>query len=437
LSHTEPHDEFLELCAVSTSGQLSQEEQKRLQEHLAVCASCREAIRQYEAVVAHDIPAMAADQVPDDLEPGPSWSEQRAEAALFDRIAREENLANVQVGGNTEVTISNLTRRVLPFGGEATWRHVWTLYAAGVLLAVALGVCVYQIGMRRGTDTAKLALPSQTTQSQAALEAQVSDAAHDREVALAQVSQRDREIGDLRKQLERQSVELTQMKAAQDRLVGDLRNKDAGTQDLAQRQTELKQKFDGAQANAQSLQQKFDVLVKQSSQDSAKAGQLEAQVKDLNQALHDRDAALDQKDELLAKDRDIRELMGARDLYVAEVYDVARTGETQKPYGRVFYTKGKSLIFYAYDLDQETEIKNASTFQAWGRRGPDRSQEFSLGIFYEDNASKKRWVLKLDDPKMLAQIDAVFVTVEPRGGSHRPSGKHLLFAYLKADPNHP
>jgi len=103
----------------------------------------------------------------------------------------------------------------------------------------------------------------------------------------------------------------------------------------------------------------------------------------------------------------------------------------------VFYTRGKSLIFYAYDLDQEPEIKNASAFQVWGRRGPDRTQALSLGIFYEDNASKKRWVLKLDDPKMLAQIDAVFVTLEPHGGSPKPSGKPLLFAYLKTDPNHP
>ena len=224
---------------------------------------------------------------------------------------------------------------------------------------------------------------------------------------------------------------------AQDRLESDLRDRDAGRQDLIQQRTELAQKFDAAQANAQTLQQKLDTLSKQSSQDAARAGQLEAQVKGLTQSLRDRDAALDQKDQLLAKDRDIRELMGARDLYVAEVYDVARSGETQKPYGRVFYTKGKSLIFYAYDLDQETEVKNASTFQAWGRRVPDRQQALNLGIFYEDNASKKRWVLKLDDPQMLAQIDAVFVTVEPRGGSHKPSGKPLLFAYLKADPNHP
>ena len=56
--------------------------------------------------------------------------------------------------------------------------------------------------------------------------------------------------------------------------------------------------------------------------------------------------------------------MGARDLYIAEVYDVAGTGATQKPYGRVFYTKGKSLIFYAYDLNQEAGVQNASTFQS-------------------------------------------------------------------------
>ena len=129
--------------------------------------------------------------------------------------------------------------------------------------------------------------------------------------------------------------------------------------------------------------------------------------------------------------------MGARDLYIAEVHDVGGNGETDKTYGRVFYTKGKSLIFYAYDLDQEAGLKTASTFQAWGRRGIDKQQALSLGVFYEDNTSKKRWVLKFDDPKTLANIDAVFVTVEPSGGSHHPSGKQLLFAYLRVTPNHP
>jgi hypothetical protein len=140
---------------------------------------------------------------------------------------------------------------------------------------------------------------------------------------------------------------------------------------------------------------------------------------------------------LLAEDRDIRDLMGARDLYIAEVYDVARDGATQKPYGRMFYTKGKSLIFYAYDLDQQPGVKEASTFQAWGQNGPDRQQALSLGIFYQDSVANKRWVLKVDDPRALEQINAVFVTVEPHGGSRKPSGKPLLFASLRIDANHP
>jgi anti-sigma-K factor RskA len=51
-----------------------------------------------------------------------------------------------------------------------------------------------------------------------------------------------------------------------------------------------------------------------------------------------------------------------------------------------------------------------------------RQQAVNLGIFYQDNSAKKRWILKSSDPKTLAQINAVFVTVEPNGGSHLPSG---------------
>ena len=94
-------------------------------------------------------------------------------------------------------------------------------------------------------------------------------------------------------------------------------------------------------------------------------------------------------------------------------------------------------MFYAYDLDNQPEVQNASTFQAWGQSEHNSQQPLNLGIFYVDNASKKRWVLKFDDPKVLAQIDAVFVTVEPKGGSQKPTTKPLLFSYLHMDPNHP
>lgn len=437
MSRIEPHDEFLELCAVSTSGQLSEEDQRRLQEHLVVCSSCREALQQYEAIIRHAIPAMAADETPENLEAGTRWSEKRAESALFERIAREEGKPGIEQNGPIQIHRQTSARRVLSPASAAAWRSVWALYAAGILLFIALGFCAYEVGIRRGTNAANVAAPHSDTQSQISLEEKLSDASHEREVARAQVEQRDSLIADLRRQLQQQSAKMDQMKAAQEQSDAALRNADAGRQELIQQRTEAEQKFNAAQLSAQALQTKLDSIAEKPSQDAKQAATLDAKVNELTNLLHQRDAVVDQQQELLAHDRDIRELIGARDLYVAEVYDVARNGATQKPYGRVFYTKGKSLIFYAYDLDQQTIAKNASTFQVWGRRGPDREQAFPLGIFYEDNAAKKRWVLKLDDPKLLAQIDAVFVTIEPNGGSRKPSGKPLLFAYLRVDPNHP
>ncbi len=437
MSHTEPHDEFLELCAISTSGQLSEEDQRRLQEHLAVCSSCRTALQQYEAIIRHAMPAIGAEETPENLEAGPHWSEKQAESALFERIARDEGGGGIERTGPIPPHRETSSRRVLAPESAAAWRSVWTLYAAGMLIFVALAVCAYQVGIRRGTNAARVTAPHPDTQSQSSLEEKLSDTSHEREVARAQVEQRDSVIADLRRQLEQQLAKMDQMKASQEQSDVALRNADAGREELIQKQTEAEQKFNAAQLSAQALQTKLDSIAEQPSQDAKRAAALDARVNELTNLLRQRDATVDQQQELLAHDRDIRELMGARDLYVAEVYDVARTGATQKPYGRVFYTKGKSLIFYAYDLDQQTVAKKASTFQVWGQRGSERAQAFPLGIFYEDNASKKRWVLKLDDPKLLAQVDAVFVTIEPNGGSRKPSGKPLLFAYLRVDPNHP
>jgi hypothetical protein len=319
---------------------------------------------------------------------------------------------------------------------QATWRNVWTLYAAGILLCIALGVSAYRMGIHRGTESASVApLPGRA--SETTLQQQLADAGHEREILRAQIDQRDKALTSLRHELNQQSTEIGRMKLAQNQLETDAQNTQAGRQGLLQERSELSQKLESAESQSQGLQDKLDSLEAQSSADKQRAGALQAKVTDLDRLLHDREARMDQQEELLAHDRDIRDLMGARDLYVAEVYDVEPTGETKKPYGRVFYTKGKSLIFYAYDLDQQAGVKSANTFQAWGRRGPDWQEALNLGIFYVDNASKKRWVLQFDDPKALAQIDAVFVTVEPIGGSHKPSKKPLLFAYLHIDPNHP
>lgn len=183
-----PHDEFLELCAVSTSGQLSQEDQQRLREHLALCPGCREALQQYESIVHQAIPAIASKSA-SKSDPGPSWSQRKAEKVFFERLEQEENRKRTGVEDRSDIPTS--PRTLLPFAPESTWRHVWMLYAAGILLFITLGFSAYWVGMRRGTEVAKVSVATPKVQnqvplqSQASLEEQLSDAAHEREIAHA------------------------------------------------------------------------------------------------------------------------------------------------------------------------------------------------------------------------------------------------------------
>ena len=175
--------------------------------------------------------------------------------------------------------------RILPFSSESTWRHVWMLYAAGILFfarsvsSLTASACVEEL------TSPKAAQPTQPSRRRlppsASLEEQLSDAGHDHAVANAEIAQRDKMIADLRRQLERQSAEINEMKAAQDQLESNLRAGDASRQDLSQQQTELAQKLESAQNNSNSLEQKLDSLAQQSTQDAARAKASEAKVNDL------------------------------------------------------------------------------------------------------------------------------------------------------------
>jgi hypothetical protein len=430
-----PHEEFVELCAVSTSGELSEEDQKRLQDHLAECSECRQALKEFEAVVDLGVPHLSSELSAPTL----------SELSSAPREAVEETLTNAQTQIQTTRLNSDPTEQStgLIFAHrnghrrtEVNWNYVWMPFAAAVLLTFALGIYSYQVGRRRSFEVTQVT-PSSPDTKVDALERQMSDMGHAHEILKAQLAERDRMIRELRRQIEDQSAALAETKSAQANLEQSLQNDQTEKQQVAQERSNFTQNLDTAQASLQRTQTELDSLRQQRTLDQSRADSLEAQIRDLHGQLRDREQTIGKQDELLAHDRDIRDLMGARDLYIAEVYDVARDGATQKPYGRVFYTKGKSLIFYAYDLDQQPGVRNASTFQAWGRGGADKQQALSLGIFYQDSGAKKRWVLKVEDARTLEHIDAVFVTVEPNGGSHKPSGKPLLFASLRIEPNHP
>ena len=430
------HEEFLELCAISTSGDLTEEEQKNLQAHLAGCAECRQALREFEAAVDVGVPLLASKLAPVPIQEGAI--PQRELVGLAPPNGADSELPHEEGGvpSGDEVRGFAFAQRKRYRPSQINWNYVWMPFAACVLLTVALGISAYRAGKGANTEVGRVISGSADVRIEA-LEQQISDAGHEREILRTQVTERDKVIAELRRQTDQQARSLGEMKSAQTNLEQSLQTDDTEKQRMADERAGFAKRFDEAQVSLQKIQSELDSVSRERAQDEAQDASLRNQIKDLYGQLREQEHTVSKQDELLSHDRDIRELMGARDLYVVDVYDVARDGNTQKSTGRVFYTKGKSLIFYAYDLDQEPGARSVSTFQAWGRRGPDKEQVLNLGIFYEDNAAKKRWVLKIDDPKALDEIDAVFVTVEPKGGSHKPSGKPLLSAYLQLASNHP
>src|ERR1700751_6123325 len=182
LPQSGPHDEFLEFCAASTSNELTDDEQKRLQAHLGVCASCREALRQYESIVSNVIPAIAASEAPENVPTTVGeWSQEKAEKALFGRLAREDKDRTDRT--DRQNGSSYFPHRILPFSSESTWRNVWMLYAAGILLFVAVGFFAYRVGSGRAPENGKNPLPqpvqNERGRAQDSLEEQLSDAGHD------------------------------------------------------------------------------------------------------------------------------------------------------------------------------------------------------------------------------------------------------------------
>src|SRR6266478_9513481 len=84
-----PHEEFLELCAAATAGELNPGEQANLDAHLTECAECRKAMREFEIASRHGVAALVSELAPEKTKNESSWSVEKAEEAFFKRLDKE------------------------------------------------------------------------------------------------------------------------------------------------------------------------------------------------------------------------------------------------------------------------------------------------------------------------------------------------------------
>jgi hypothetical protein len=421
-------EKYEELCAVSTTGELSPEEWTDLREHVAACSRCSELLNEYTNLAQIGMAKLGPTVQPDD-EASNRFAEKRAELRLTATL-------HAQPLDEPQELVSSLPAMGRRSGqGNARIAAILTAMAAVLLLSV---VGAYRAGEKNGTPPT---LPQQSKQ------AAVAPAPPDAEKArlkseLATAEKSLSEITTRASEAEKRAAELDGARASLETQLQDLaqRNATASTAlaSVTSERDGLKQQLSDASSSLERVNAELNQVRQERQGTLLRIASLENDVSRLNASLTESGTAASTNEKYLAQDRDIRELMGARQLYIADVFDVQHNGEKSKAFGRVFYTKGKSLVFYAFDLEAQPGYREAKAFQAWGRPDTSSAKPISLGIFYMDSESNRRWVLKTDNPDVLAQINAVFVTVEPKGGSAKPTGKPFLEAYLHSlPPNHP
>jgi len=421
------HERFKELAALAAGGLLSGAEDMELRSHLEVCAPCRHDLAEYEDMLFNQFPLVGSS-----TGSLPSAKNGRHYKTRFIERARAEGI-NVADGAEAAQSLWKRVRQLLlplPVLG----------YGATAVLAILCGL----LGVRlRGVQERELAhtkeiqaLQDQSVALQGAntgLEKRVENLSKGNGVT----EEAERRLSGAKEQysllaaryvaLERELKTATEHAAALS-AEREVRNG---------REQSLSAKVKETEVSLAAMSDELQSLRKTQTTEAAALNEKLSQVKELEGQLAGMNDSMDRVKKLFAADRDIRDLMGARNLHITDVYDVDSKGKTKQPFGRVFYTENRSLIFYAFDLNKQKNAAADRSFQVWGYQEAAVRSIQSLGMLFQDDQKQNRWVLKFNDPAVLAEIDAVFVTAEPAGGSNKPTGQKLLYAYVGSNPNHP
>lgn len=417
------HERYEEMCALATIGELPEDEITELQEHLVVCDSCQQLYREFCQISADYLGSLAAEGVSESnrVESNPD-----VEKMLSMCLARAQGTAQVCDSSPIISETRSAKQFFSPLATFARGRRFSYCMTAFALCAV--GLAGYAIRQHQ--------VQGEVSNLRGRLSQIASLNANPTPMALPH-----RETtGRITPGSARLSEELKDVSATNARLFREKRR--------------IEEELASATARLEELNAEARSYQNQRQEESAARAGLRARLSDAQDRLSSEEqtvADLEQKlrlkeeevSELAAKeppsvsDDEAKRLFAARDLHIVDVYDVDGHGKTRQSFGRVYYVEKKLLLFYAFDLEDRKHNRAAAAFQAWGYREANAGSPQSLGLFYVDDASLNRWVLKVNNPRVLEHVDVVFVTLEPPQGSSSPKGRRLLYANLGGAPNHP
>lgn len=404
------HERFEELCALAAAGELGPADHDDLIAHVEECASCRTVFEELKDIHATWLPQREGFEIKRSF---------AAESKVRQLILRQ---AAAEGGNFSEEARLPRIPVVHPARRPFSYSYKLPAAAAAVLIAVA------GFAIRGHLTTPRPASPASATQNALVVKERDQSAEIEElreEVGSGQLSQARLESSLERAQADRRQLE--QKLDSAERRAGTLEESArAATEQISA----LENQLDTARADEVKVAGQLAEFKASTSDAQTELALLETENKDLRDKLDAQTASVDRERELMADGREIRDLIAARNLHIIDVYDTSGEGRTQKSFGRVFYTEGKSLVFYAYDLPARRGAAKYA-FYAWGKRDVSGDVKVrNLGIFYNDDQAQKRWVLKVSDPNVLSEIDSVFVTLEKTdsGGENVPTGRKLLSA---------
>lgn len=419
---------------MATTGEISAAEWQELRAHLAECASCRSVFADAGEIHSHWLPERPDVEISRDP---------KSDGALRGKILLRASRAGAHLSKAAQAKPALFDIPITREQRQALWAFLRPSLAPATVIAVVMLTLVVAaflgLGLRRhapGEQQAAISQGHATAGNQAA----VTPAPHiPRESTVqeaAAIKQRNAalEAALHEAQLEKDRVQ-RQLSEAENR-VGAYAQADA---EASERMADLQRQLEAAIATQAKAETELARVKDAENADQVVLSTQEQAIRDLNSKLEEQTASLDRERQLLSLGREVRDVIAARNLHIVDVYDTDGNGKTKKAFGRAFYTEGKSLIFYAYDLPTH-RIENAKyAYYGWGKRDDGNQRTVrSLGILYKDDQAQKRWVLKVTDPEVLAQIDSVFVTLERTDKrATQPHGKELLSAYLRSPANHP
>jgi hypothetical protein len=434
------HEQYEELCTLAVIGEVSSAEMQDLRQHLSECADCR---REYQEFVQLVLPQLSAsdDSVPpafgstiDDVQARRARFLERAQAAGISFSAKALNPPNEALEEIPVVAAE--TPIVMPVRRRASHRVAYRVGIAAALL-VAAAVGGYVAANWHGQFASKTAKNGTASPAPLATVGLGNPRKSERDLSAVltadsrTIAELETKLGDANTKLatEQANAELLardrvalqqQINSQKQTLVTSQQQGQASAQTVAALQAQLSQlqtRADGASASA--------------SLDQLKMNNLAAQVNDLN-------ASLDRERDMLSAGRDMRDMMAARGLHIVDVVDTDPKGKNRPAFGRIFFAENRQLVFYAYDLNEQRLEDARYDYRIWGQKEGQPHTARSLGVFYSDDKTQHRWLFKCDDPKVLSEIDSVFVTLEPSTANPaHPRGQQLMYAYLRGQPNHP